>query len=65
MIHQDDNIPFEELPWPVQLNVQCDRLATKKLKEIEALTPLLEFFPASSKISVQVDGTTLTHKVCL
>lgn len=29
--HQDDKVPFEELPFPVQLNVWCDTLATNQL----------------------------------
>ena len=34
MGHQDNNQEIGELPWPTQLNVQCDNLATKKLRKI-------------------------------
>ena len=32
--HQDDQIPIEKLPWKAQLNVYCDFIATKELREI-------------------------------
>ena len=31
--HQDDDKKFEDLPYPVQLNVLCDRMATAELKK--------------------------------
>jgi hypothetical protein len=37
--HQDDDIPEDELPWPVQLNIQCDRIATPVLQTAEHRLP--------------------------
>jgi hypothetical protein len=30
--HQDDKVPFDELPFSAQLNVLCDKMATAQLK---------------------------------
>jgi hypothetical protein len=33
--HQDNDTPFSELPFPVQLNVLCDTMATDQMKRQE------------------------------
>jgi hypothetical protein len=60
--HQDDSLPPGDLPWPAQLNVRCDELATDELERVEHPTPLVPFFPASL-VSLTVQGRTLTHHI--
>jgi hypothetical protein len=60
--HQDDSLPQEELPWPAQLNIRCDTLASKELVRIQSPTPLVPFLPAS-KVSITVQGQSLTHHI--
>jgi hypothetical protein len=60
--HQDDSLPTDELPWPAQLNVRCNELATAKLQRLSSPSPLVPFFPASL-VSLTVQGITLTHHI--
>jgi hypothetical protein len=60
--HQDDTVPTAELPWPAQLNIHCDALASAELQRIPTPSPLVPFLPAS-KVSLTVQGNTLTHHI--
>jgi hypothetical protein len=43
--HQDDDIAFDELPFPVQLNVLCDRMATAHL-DLQLASPAERTLPS-------------------
>jgi hypothetical protein len=60
--HQDDTVPTTELPWPAQLNIHCDALASAELKSISYHSPTVPFLPASL-VSLTVQGKTLTHHI--
>ena len=60
--HQDDSAIPEDLPWPAQLNIRCDSLASDELALIQTPTPLVPFLPASL-VSLTVQGKTLTHHI--
>jgi hypothetical protein len=60
--HQDDTIPTAELPWPAQLNIRCDALASTELRRISNISPIVPFLPAST-VSLTVQGKTLTHHI--
>jgi hypothetical protein len=56
--HADDNIPFEELTLPQQLNVRCDEIA--KLKLIDAIAEgdfIDPVFPFED-ITITISNTT-------
>ena len=36
--HQDDSVPYERLPLPARLNVDCDTQAKRKMKETGAMS---------------------------
>ncbi len=58
--HQDDKIPYINLPLPAQLNVDADRLATRELFEQPKLIHHAPLFP-SSKAQLPLGGTSITH----
>ena len=58
--HQDDKIPYINLPLPAQLNVDADRLATRELFEQPNLIHHVPLFP-SSKVQLPLGGTSITH----
>jgi hypothetical protein len=59
--HQDTRYPNRPPTWAVILNQRCDSLASKHLDSAtEILLQSVPFLPAS-KISLDVDGVTITH----
>jgi hypothetical protein len=60
--HQDDSVPTTELPWPAQLNIRCDSLASEELERIQTPTPIVSFLLASL-VALTVQGKTLTHHI--
>ena len=59
--HQDNNKDNNELSWPAQLNIQCDTLATDKIKTLKAHYTV-STLPAS-KIMLQIGDQTITHHI--
>jgi hypothetical protein len=60
--HQNESESIEPLSWEVTLNQHCDDIATEHLEEAIGSHPLVPFLP-SSKVSLTVQGTTITHHI--
>jgi hypothetical protein len=58
--HQDTKHPNRPPTWAAILNTRCDVLASKHLDAATDILRSVPFLPAS-KISLDVDGVTITH----
>jgi hypothetical protein len=58
--HQDTKYPNRPSTWAAILNNRCDALASTHLDEATDILRSVPFLPAS-KISLDVDGVTITH----
>jgi hypothetical protein len=60
--HQNESDSAEPLSWEATLNQHCDDIATKHLEVAVGTYPLVPFLPFS-KVSLTVQGTTITHLI--
>jgi hypothetical protein len=58
--HQNESDSTEPLSWEATSNQHCDNIATKHLETADGSYPLVPFLP-SSKVSLTVQGTTITQ----
>jgi hypothetical protein len=58
--HQDTKHPNRPPTWPAILNTRCDAIASDKLSSAVDILRKVPFLPAS-KISLEVQGVTITH----
>ena len=59
--HQDDNTTIDKLPWPAQLNIHCNDLASQSLMTATP-TPLVPVDPIVSAI-LNIDDRTITRHI--
>jgi hypothetical protein len=61
--HQDEKIPYEDLPLPAQLNVDCDKLADEAMQQYSVQDcKLVPIFPASG-CQVELASSTITYNL--
>jgi hypothetical protein len=60
--HQNERDSAEPLSWEATLNQHCDDIATKHLEATVGSYPLVPFLH-SSKVSLPVQGNTITHHI--
>jgi hypothetical protein len=60
--HQNEPDSSQPLSWEATLNQHCDNIAIKHLEAAVCSYPLVPFLP-SSKVSLTVQGNTVTHHI--
>ncbi len=60
--HQDNKIPYANLPLPAQLNVDADCLATRELREHPNLIRHTPLFP-TTKVQLLLEGNSVSRNL--